>query len=194
MATPGKFDNETFEMTRKHIDEFILRSAKRITKELGRGKMLEIGSQDRGVVADAFSAFEINSFDIVETYNPDYCGDITKLNPEIPDSTFDVVACLEVLEHTLEPFGAVKELRRILKPGGYLLASAPLNWRIHGPVPDCWRFTEHGWKVLLRNYDIIEIDSLESPDRELFPIKYNVLSRCNKTKDVQDSEIKFRWI
>ena len=42
--------------------------------------------------------------------------------------------------------------------------------------------------------DIVEIDSLETPDRELFPIKYNVLSRCDKTKDVRDSEIKFRWI
>ena len=76
----------------------------------------------------------------------------------------------------------------------YLLVSAPLNWRIHGPVPDCWRFTEHGWKVLLKNYDIIEIDTLETPDRELFPIKYNILAKCNKAKNVQNHELEFRYI
>jgi hypothetical protein len=88
----------------------------------------------------------------------------------------------------------VVELRRLLKDGGYLLVSAPLNWRIHGPSPDCWRFTEHGWRVLLKDFDIIEIDTLETPDRELFPIKYNLLARCNKNKNTPVNEIKFRYI
>ncbi len=101
---------------------------------------------------------------------------------------------MEILEHTIDPFGAVKEMRRILKHEGYLLVSAPLNWRIHGPIPDCWRFTEHGFKVLLRDFDIIEIDILETPGRDLFPIHYNVLAKCNKFKNTLDSEIKFRFI
>ncbi len=101
---------------------------------------------------------------------------------------------MEVLEHTLNPFDAIKELRRITKHGGYLLVSAPLNFRIHGPSPDCWRFTEHGWRVLLRDFDIVEIDIMETPDRELFPIKYNILAKCNKYKNTLDSEIEFRFI
>jgi hypothetical protein len=101
---------------------------------------------------------------------------------------------LNVLEHTLDPFNAIKELRRIIKHEGYLLLSAPLNWRIHGPIPDCWRFTEHGWKVLLRDFDILDISILESPDRELFPIQYCLLAKCNKSKNTTDSELQFRYI
>ncbi len=192
MATPSQFDNETFDLARNHINDFIARTASKLSSQTGR--LLEIGSQDRSVVRECFKNFDIESFDIVDTYKPTYVGDITKHNNAIADSTFDCIACLEVLEHTLNPFEAVKELRRILKHEGYLLVSAPLNWRIHGPIPDCWRFTEHGWKALLRDFDIVEIDILETPGRELFPIKYNVLAKCNKFKNTTDSELNFRYI
>lgn len=192
MATPSQFDNDTFDLARDHINAFIARTAEKLSSQ--KGKLLEIGSQDRSVVRECFKNFDIESFDIVDTYKPDHVGDITKHNSSIADSTYDCVACLEVLEHTLNPFEAVKELRRILKHEGYLLVSAPLNWRIHGPIPDCWRFTEHGWKALLRDFDIVEIDILETPGRELFPIKYNVLAKCNKFKNTADSELNFRYI
>lgn len=192
MATPGKFDNETFSIARDHINDFIKRTANALLDQ--QGKLLEIGPQTQSVVRECFSNFTIDTFDIVPTYQPTFIGDITKHNGFIADSSYDVIACLEILEHTLNPFDAVVELRRLLKDGGYLLVSAPLNWRIHGPSPDCWRFTEHGWRVLLKDFDIIEIDTLETPDRELFPIKYNLLARCNKNKNTPVNEIKFRYI
>ncbi len=123
-----------------------------------------------------------------------YQHDITKRNPAIFDYTYDVVICMEVLEHTLQPFDAVKEIRRILKPGGLLLASTPLNFRVHGPANDCFRFTEHGIKVLMKDFDDVNIRILETPDRFLFPIHYAWSARCNKEKNVQDIENTFRFI
>jgi SAM-dependent methyltransferase len=194
MATPGKFDNETFDLTRQHIEQFIQRTAD-LTKHEGRsGNMLEIGPQDRSEVQRNFTNYVIETFDIVDTYNPTHVGDLTIHNTNIEDDSYDCIACLEVLEHTTNPFDSIKELRRMLKDGGYLLVSAPLNWRIHGPSPDCWRFTEHGWQVLLKDFDIIEIDRLETPERELFPIKYNILAKCNKNKNIAVNEIEFRYI
>lgn len=192
MATPSQFDNETFLVARDHINDFIKRTATELSQQSGR--LLEIGPQTQSVVGEYFGNFNIDTFDIVSTYNPTFVGDITKHNTFIEDSSYDVVACLEVLEHTLNPFEAIKELRRILKHEGYILLSAPLNWRIHGPVPDCWRFTEHGWRVLLRDFDIVSIDILETPGRELFPIKYNILAKCNKYKTTSDNELNFRYI
>lgn len=43
----------------------------------------------------------------------------------VPDASFDVVLCSEVLEHVPDPVAAVKELGRVLKPGGTLLLTAP---------------------------------------------------------------------
>jgi len=50
-------------------------------------------------------------------------SDITRI-PEA-DSSFDAVMCIEVLEHLPHPVGALRELGRLLKPGGVLILSAP---------------------------------------------------------------------
>jgi SAM-dependent methyltransferase len=192
MAVESKIDADLMPLARDHLNRFL----RRVGKDLAglSGRLLEIGSQDRSDVRRAFASFTHDTFDIVDTHKPTHVGDITRHNPSIPDDTYDCVLCMEVLEHTLDPFGAVREMRRMLRQGGYLLVSAPLNWRIHGPIPDCWRFTEHGFKVLLRDFEILEIDILETPGRDLFPVHYNVLAKTDKHKCSRDSDLKFRFI
>jgi SAM-dependent methyltransferase len=189
MIIPSEFDNNVFSLTREHLNSFI----NRIAKQYGNNndKLLEIGPQDRSEVKTAFNMCKIETLDLIPDYNPDIVGDITKYNFHIKDSTYDIITCLEILEHTINPFSAIEELKRITKHEGYVLFSAPLNWRIHGPIPDCWRFTEFGWRVLLKDFDIIEIDKLETPDRNLFPIKYNILAKCNKLKNIDVYSMKF---
>ncbi|MFM0709170.1 methyltransferase domain-containing protein [Paraburkholderia phytofirmans] len=192
MATPSEFDNSTFSLARDHLAAFVKKTATKLSGQSGR--LLEVGPQERLLVRETFNNFSVDTFDVVDDYKPTIVGDITKHNSTIPDSTYDCIVCMEVIEHTVNPFDTIKEIRRILRHEGFLLISAPLNWRIHGPSPDCWRITEHGWNALLRDFDIIEIDILESPGRELFPIRYNVLAKCNKFKNTQDNELTFRFI
>lgn len=45
-----------------------------------------------------------------------------------PDCHFDVVVCLEVIEHIENDAQAVRELHRVLKPGGLLIASVPYTY------------------------------------------------------------------
>jgi SAM-dependent methyltransferase len=47
------------------------------------------------------------------------------------DSTFDVVVCLEVLEHLFQPHLAAREMLRVLRPSGVLIATVPnlIHWR-----------------------------------------------------------------
>ena len=192
MTIPSQFDNETFAVAREHLNSFIERVGE--SYALPGKKLLEIGPQKRSEVQKNFSICKIETLDLVSDYSPDLIGDITKFNSDIPDSTYDIVTCLEVLEHTINPFAAVNEVRRITKDSGLILFSAPLNWRIHGPAPDCWRFTEFGWKVLLKDFDILEIDKLDTPGRNLFPIKYNILARCNKAKNVDVYSMHFNLV
>ena len=42
-----------------------------------------------------------------------------------PDATFDVVICLEVLEHLVDPAVVAREIARVLRPGGSALLSVP---------------------------------------------------------------------
>ena len=43
----------------------------------------------------------------------------------------------------------------------------------------------------LKDFDIIEIDKLNTPGRNLFPIKYNILAKCNKNKNIDLDTMKF---
>lgn len=59
----------------------------------------------------------------------DYVSDIK--NIPVPDNSFDVIICTEVFEHIPEPIPVVTEFSRILKPGGKLILTAPLQSGIH---------------------------------------------------------------
>ena len=59
----------------------------------------------------------------------DYRCDI--ISVPVSDAEFDAILCTEVLEHVPEPIKAVREMARILKPGGRLILTAPLGSGIH---------------------------------------------------------------
>ena len=50
-------------------------------------------------------------------------GDVCAL--PLGDATFDACLCIDMLEHLKEPRQSVKEIRRILRPGGRLLIVVP---------------------------------------------------------------------
>ncbi len=55
--------------------------------------------------------------------------------PEIGSGSAQGAICLEVLEHVADPVAAAREIRRILVPGGLLVASVPLMTSYHGKSP-----------------------------------------------------------
>jgi SAM-dependent methyltransferase len=42
-----------------------------------------------------------------------------------PDGAFDLVTCLDVVEHTPDDVRSLRELRRVTRPGGFLVATVP---------------------------------------------------------------------
>jgi len=58
---------------------------------------------------------------------------------ELPweDGTFDLITCLDVLEHVEDDVVGMRELRRVCKPGGWLLLTVPAYpalWSLHDEV------------------------------------------------------------
>jgi len=52
-------------------------------------------------------------------------GDIEKLYLPIEPATLDVILCLDVLEHLIDPWEVISKLEKLLKPDGVIIASIP---------------------------------------------------------------------
>ena len=73
------------------------------------------------------------------------------------DTSFDVVVCKEALTAFLQPWIAVKEVHRVLKPGGLFIVSAGFMWP--DGAGDFYRFTRFGLRHLVSDFEIVSMDS-----------------------------------
>lgn len=112
-----------------------------------------------------------HTLDIIDNGST-YIHDITK--PFDIDIKYDLILLSEVLEHTSNPFNVIKNLEKILNTNGKIFISFPFNFRIHGPLPDCWRISEFGFKNIINetNLKIISLEALILLERPYFPIHY----------------------
>jgi SAM-dependent methyltransferase len=86
--------------------------------------------------------------DVVENPAADLQGAVESL--PVADASFDLVLCIQVLEHADDPAHAVRELRRVVAPGGAVLASTH-GVQVYHPAPvDLWRWTHAGLDRLFR--------------------------------------------
>ena len=174
--TVSEIDKKHYVKLRENIKNFI----KGLSDQYDSENMLvmDVAPEIHMGAKEFFKKSTIKTLDIDPESGADYIMDLCVNNSEnVKDETFDIILCTEVLEHVNNPFFVVEELRRMLKTGGIIAISTPFNFRIHGPLPDNWRFTIHGLKVLFKDFEIVSIDSLDDTDRDLMPIQYTLISK-----------------
>ena len=74
------------------------------------------------------------------------------------DGSFDAVLSIQVLEHVAKPQLAMREMFRVLKPGGRLYLTAPQSWQQHQKPYDYYRYTSFGLRYLLEEAGFGEIE------------------------------------
>ncbi len=90
------------------------------------GGFIEFVRSKRDIEAHAIDLDPGSIENFVNTEDIDVrCGDI--MEAAYPDDHFDVVTMFETLEHVYDPVEKLKEVRRILKPGGVVSLEVP-NW------------------------------------------------------------------
>ena len=112
-------------------------------------RVLDVGCGDRPYEKLLHGAAEIVGFDVPGNPHADLHGSIDALPVE--DASFDVVLCLQVLEHVPDPAAAVRELRRVVRPGGRVLLSTHGIYPFHPNPDDLWRWTHDGLERLFRD-------------------------------------------
>lgn len=65
-----------------------------------------------------------------------------------PDNDFDFVLCTEVLEHCRDPAAVLREIARVLEPGGLAFVTTPFLVSLHEMPYDYYRFTPSALRAL----------------------------------------------
>jgi SAM-dependent methyltransferase len=122
---------------RYYIDGFLERNRTDV-----RGRVLEV----KEPLYTARYGSNVDRVDILD-HNPDNAlatvvADITRLDA-VPSDTFDCCIVTQTLQYVYDAPAAIRELHRVLRPGGVLLVSVPAITRLDpgSPDPDYWRFT-----------------------------------------------------
>jgi SAM-dependent methyltransferase len=85
----------------------------------------------------------------------------------LASESVDAVLIQAVLEHVLDPAQVVREIRRVLRPGGLVYAETPFLQQVHAGPYDFVRYTSSGHRYLFRNFEEISAGPVAGPGTQL---------------------------
>ncbi|MGE0784333.1 MAG: glycosyltransferase [Sandaracinaceae bacterium] len=131
-------------LTRYYVEQFLRRHAGDV-----RGACLEFEGDDYVL---RYGAERVESVDVLhlDASNPraTIVADLTQAN-DLPSDRFDAIVCTFVLHEIFDARRAVRELARILRPGGTVLFAVPHVTMCEPRYGERWRFTVQGLTELL---------------------------------------------
>lgn len=95
-------------------------------------------------------------------YQPStYVCDLTAI--PVADGRFDAVVFNQVMEHLPDPLAALRELRRVMKPGARIICTCPLFYGEHEQPYDFYRYTQFAHRHLFTaaGFRVDSVDWLE---------------------------------
>ena len=160
---------------------------RRIPPVAGGGQLLDIGCSNGMYLAAAREAgWKVRGIELDEAaaevarthFGLDVdCGDGTSLLRSYPEASLDVVTLWHVLEHFADPLGILREIFRVLRPGGKILMEVPNfasplagllgdHWFPLDPPRHLYHFTPATLEAMLRKagFEGIRVRGVPSPE------------------------------
>ena len=104
---------------------------------------------------------------------PDILFDICSDDLDILENRYDKIICIAILEHVYNPFKAINNLKKMLKPNGIIYGYVPYLYHYHAPkdlkFQDYFRFSKDALSYLFKDFK----------DVELFPVRGRFSSPLN---------------
>lgn len=177
-----EYDKIFDERNKKGVDEFDMRRWQTLIRHFGHGLLVDLGCLDSeipslmneidyiGLDLSLQAILEMQSrYPLAQFLNRDI------YNTGFDDNYFDYAVLGEVLEHLDEPQEAINEALRILKPGGILAISVPLEEAREPGAKDLhrhiWSFTKQDIYDLVSKDKVIDTEVLGSIHKPVY--KYN---------------------
>ena len=123
----------------------------------GERRVLDIGCGTKPYAAWFRPIAEYVRLDIMDGPMVDV---VVKPNEKWPlsDAYYDVIICTQVLEHVEDLEHTLREMKRVLKPGGIIVASFPFIYNEHGIPHDYRRFSAYGAERLFLDMNLITVE------------------------------------
>lgn len=158
-----------FELTTANLDRFFIRQsifeAINLSKSNFNGSLLDIGCGKmpykkyllENSAITAYVGLDIeNALEYKTGIKPDHTWD--GITMPFGDNSFDCAFGTEVLEHCPFPNITLKEVNRVLKPGGVFFFTVPFIWPLHEVPYDEFRYTPFSMERLLKDAGFSVID------------------------------------
>jgi SAM-dependent methyltransferase len=79
------------------------------------------------IIADLLQSRAKIEYLSADLESPDAMVQMDVTDIQYPDASFDVIVCYHVLEHVPDDARAMREMKRVLKPGGWAILQSPLK-------------------------------------------------------------------
>jgi SAM-dependent methyltransferase len=129
------------------VDRFYLHAFLDANRSLITGRVLEVqlpsytGRYGHDVVTS-------DTVDINPEFRPTYICDLADAR-HIPSDSYDCVLAPQTLQHVEDLNGVLRTMMRIVKPGGWILASAPTLLPLIADGDEYWHLTPAAWRLTL---------------------------------------------
>jgi len=121
-----------------------------------RSRILDLGTGEQGGLL-LETRGRVIRVDVQSRLHPNVVADAMAL--PFNQASFDAILAMSILEHVPRPWVVVREIRRVLQPGGLVIGYVPFMYPYHADPSfhDYYRFSDEAIIELFRDFRSVEL-------------------------------------